>query len=127
MHELSIAQAIAGIAVRHSGARRVARVEVSVGYLRQVVPDSLQFAFALVVRGTPLDGAELAITHVPAAGRCRACGADTVLEAFPLCCAACGGFDVEVLAGEELHLDALELEEQADVNEAVAERSRCTA
>ena len=35
------------------------------GHLRQVVPDSLDFAFGLVAQGTPLDGAELEIEHVP--------------------------------------------------------------
>ncbi len=111
MHELSIAQAIIDVATRHAEGRRVLRVEVQVGHLRQVVPDSLQFAFALVVQGTALDGAELAITHVPAAGRCRECGAERVMESFPLSCGACGSFDVEVLAGEELLVEALELEE----------------
>ena len=32
-------------------------VEVEVGRLRQVVPDALEFAFELVARETPLEGA----------------------------------------------------------------------
>jgi hydrogenase nickel incorporation protein HypA/HybF len=120
MHELSIAQAIVDVAARHAEGRRVLRVNVQVGHLRQVVPDSLQFAFALVVQGTALDGAELAITHVPAAGRCRECGAESVMESFPLSCGACGSFDVEVFAGEELLVEGLELEEDLLENSRVS-------
>ncbi len=123
MHELSIVEAIVDIATRHAAGRRVVRVEVKVGHLRQVVPDSLQFAFGLVAQGTVLDGAELAITQVPAAGHCRDCGAESVMEDFPLCCARCGGLDVDVLAGEELLVDALELEEEKSSNERIGHGS----
>jgi hydrogenase nickel incorporation protein HypA/HybF len=117
MHELSIAEGIVDVARRHAAGRRVVRVEVKVGHLRQVLPDSLHFAFEFVTQGTALDGAELAIAHIPAAGRCRECGAHSVLEGFPLCCARCGGLNVEVIAGEELSVDVLELEEEAVVSE----------
>jgi hydrogenase nickel incorporation protein HypA/HybF len=123
MHELSIAQAIADLALRHAEGRRVVKVEVRVGHLRQVVPDSLHFAFGLVTQGSALDGAELVIAHVPAAGRCRDCGVESVMEDFPLCCARCGGLDVDVLAGEELLVDALELEEETVSNERIGHGS----
>jgi len=111
MHELSIAEAIVAVAERHAAGRTVYAVDVKVGHLRQVVPSALEFAFELTAKGTCLDGAELRIEAVAADGRCRACGADSVLEGFPLTCAACGGLDVEVTAGEELLVDSLELEE----------------
>jgi hydrogenase nickel incorporation protein HypA/HybF len=76
-----------------------------------VVPDALAFAFALVAEGTPVAGAELVMEEVPAAGRCRACGTESELPGFPLRCGACGGLDLELLRGEELLVDALELEE----------------
>jgi hydrogenase nickel incorporation protein HypA/HybF len=123
MHELSIAEAVVDLATRHAAGRRVVGVEVKVGHLRQVVPDSLHFAFGLVAQGTALDGAELRIEHVAAAGRCRDCGAESVLEDFPLRCARCGGLDLEVLAGEELLLDALELEQEPVTNERMAHGS----
>lgn len=123
MHELSIAEAILDVAARHAAGRRVLKIEVRVGHLRQVVPDSLDFAFSLVSQGTALDGAALEITHVPAAGRCRDCDARSVMEGFPLCCARCGGLDVEMLAGEELLVDALELEEESVTNERVGHGS----
>ena len=94
-----------------------------VGHLRQVVPDSLDFAFGLLTQGTALDGAVLQIEHVPAAGRCRDCGAESVMADFPLCCARCGGLSVEMLAGEELLVDALELEEESMSNERIGHGS----
>jgi hydrogenase nickel incorporation protein HypA/HybF len=111
MHELAIAESVVDIAVRHAAGRRVTRVELEVGHLRQVVPSALELAFELVARGTPVEGAELSMRKVSAAGRCRSCGADTELPGFPLACGSCGGFDVEVMRGEELRVESLEVEE----------------
>ena len=113
MHELAIADSVVRIACAHAAGRKVCTVELKVGHLRQVVPSALEFAFGLVAEGTELEGAELVIEDVPAGGRCRTCGADGPLPELPLRCQACGGFDVEVLRGEELLVDALEIEDEA--------------
>jgi hydrogenase nickel incorporation protein HypA/HybF len=112
MHELSIADAVRAIVERNARGRRVVRVELRVGHLRQVVPSSLAFSWELVTEGTALDGAELEIEYVPATALCRACADESELEAFPARCGACGSLDVEVSGGDELLVDALELEEE---------------
>ncbi len=116
MHELSIAEAVVDIAVRHAGGRPVRAVELKVGHLRQVVPSALEFAFELVAQGTPVEGAELVLEAVPAAGLCRRCGAESELGGFPLVCAACGSLELELLRGEELLVDALEIEDAVIMN-----------
>ena len=116
MHELSIAESIVRIADRHAAGRPVSRVDVRVGHLRQVVPSALEFAFELMAQGTAVEGAELAMEVVPAAGLCRACGIETALPDFPFHCGLCGGFDIEVTRGEELSVDSLELEEALTTN-----------
>lgn len=110
MHELSIAQAIVNAAERHAVGRRVVKVEVSVGHLRQVVPSSLEFAFGLLIEGTSLEGAELSLREVPLKVLCRACGTRSAVDGFPMLCGSCGGEQVEVVEGEELSIDALEVE-----------------
>jgi len=112
VHELSIAQAIVDVAARHAGASRVTRVHVRVGHLRQVVPSALEFSFELCAHGTPVEGAELELRVVAAAVGCRACGAESEPAGFPLACTACGALDVEVVAGEELQVESLELDEE---------------
>jgi hydrogenase nickel incorporation protein HypA/HybF len=111
LHELSIADSIVRIAGRQADGRRVTRVQMKVGYLRQVVPSSLTFGFELLAEGTPVEGAELEIEQIPAEGRCRGCGLEGRLGGFPLLCPGCGGFDLEILKGEELIVESLELEE----------------
>jgi len=111
MHELAIAESILAIVERHAAGRKVVEVEVTVGHLRQVVPSALEFAFELAAHGTVAEGATLVLDTIPAAGRCRTCGEHSTFAAFPLACAACGGWDIEVTQGQELQVEALELEE----------------
>jgi hydrogenase nickel incorporation protein HypA/HybF len=111
MHELAIADSIVRIACDHARGRRITKVDVKAGYLRQVVPHALTFAFSLVAQGTAAEGAELELEQIPPAVRCRPCASESEPDGFPLACARCGSLDVELLRGEELLVDSLELEE----------------
>ena len=111
MHELSIAESVVRVASRQANGRRVTKVQLKVGHLRQVVPSALAFGFELVAEGTPVEGAELKMEEVSAVGTCRECAAESQLRSFPLQCQECGSFDLEILRGEELLVEYLELEE----------------
>ena len=54
MHELSLSSAIVATVEKHAAGRQVAVVTLRVGRLRQVVPETLEFYFAFVARGTRL-------------------------------------------------------------------------
>ncbi len=121
MHELSIAASVVEIACRYARpvqdeapAQRVTKIHVQIGYFRQVVPAALAFSFELVAQGTAAEGAALELETVPAVGRCRRCGVESRLSAFPLHCTACSGFDLEIVAGEELIVESLEMDEVED-------------
>jgi hydrogenase nickel incorporation protein HypA/HybF len=118
VHELAIAESIVRIAAEHAGDRRVRKVELKVGHLRQVVPAALAFGFELVAHGTLVEGAELEIEEVPARVRCERCGAEGKNDGFPLCCPCCGSVDVSVTAGDELHVEALEVDSVLTTKEA---------
>jgi len=111
MHELAIAESVVGVVLAHAAGRRVTRIDLTVGHLRQVVPSALRFAVELVAQGTVAEGAELALAAVAAAGRCRQCGADGPLASFPFACRACGGLAIDVTAGEELRVEAIEVDD----------------
>ncbi len=110
MHELAIADSVVQIASRHAAGRRVTKVYLKVGHLRQVVPSALTFSFELVAQGTPVEGAELEMEEIPVAGKCRGCGVESQPTGFPLQCGACGALELEIVRGEELYVESLELE-----------------
>ena len=112
MHELSVSSAIVDTAVRHAAGRRVTLVTVRIGHLRQVVPDSLAFYFDLVTRETLCEGARLEQILVPALLRCDACARewDPRDALFRCTCGAAG----EVVAGNELEVESIEVEEGAE-------------
>ena len=121
MHELAIAESVVRIAESHADGRRVTKVYLKAGHLRQVVPSALAFSFELVAQETSVEGAELVLEEVPATGKCRACGSESRLESFPLQCKACGGFDLEIVAGEELYVESLEMEDQTETRRLMPE------
>jgi hydrogenase nickel incorporation protein HypA/HybF len=109
VHELSLAQAICETVERRADGRAVRQVDVRIGHLRQVVPESLQFAWEMLVEGSSLDGCRLVVEHVPAVVRCQTCAVETTLELPVLACGACGGLEVDLLSGEELDLASFDV------------------
>ena len=111
MHELSVSSAVVDTVLKHAAGRRVTVVSLRIGHLRQVVPESLAFYFELVTRGTRCEGARLEQVLVPARLRCKECAREwDPQDAFFRC--VCGGVG-EVVAGDELEVESIEVEEAA--------------
>jgi hydrogenase nickel incorporation protein HypA/HybF len=110
MHELSLCRSIERIVSRAAGSRRVHEVEIDIGALRQVVPATLEHCWSLVTRGTALADARLVVNDIAATLRCRECAASTVLSDSPVMMCSCGGYDVDVVSGEEFAVRSIEVE-----------------
>jgi hydrogenase nickel incorporation protein HypA/HybF len=123
VHELSVATAVLGTALKHADGRPVSEVGVRVGALRQVVPESLRFYFEIVARDSPCEGASLILTEVDARLRCSACGQEWTPVWAEFRCSGCGAAEVDVVSGDELLVDYIEVEEsQAKEPECIAPR-----
>lgn len=114
MHELSISGAIVDTALKHADGRQITVVSLTVGALRQVVPESLDFYFEIVARGTLCEGARLEQTLMPARAHCPGCRHEWELEGLPqFRCPGCGAAPAEIVSGDELEVESIELEEVA--------------
>jgi hydrogenase nickel incorporation protein HypA/HybF len=113
MHELAIASAVVQTAIAHAQGRRVSLVSVRAGHLRQVVPSSLEFYFEIVARDTLVEGARLELEIVPAQLRCTACAHEWAVESPSFRCPGCRGGEIDVLCGNELEVESIEVEDAA--------------
>jgi hydrogenase nickel incorporation protein HypA/HybF len=114
MHELSVASAVLNTATKHADDRPVTVVSLRVGRLRQVVPASLLFYFEIVARDTVCEGARLELAEIEARLGCSACGREwqPMIPAFR--CPDCASADVKVIAGDELEVDYIEVEQEEE-------------
>ena len=112
MHELSLCRSIGSIVERAAEGRHVAVVEIEVGHLRQVVPETLVHCWTLLTDGTDLEGARLEIHEIPGILTCGDCGKETTLVGSPILeCGFCMSRGVNIISGEEFMVTSLILED----------------
>ncbi|MBW2573955.1 MAG: hydrogenase maturation nickel metallochaperone HypA [Deltaproteobacteria bacterium] len=124
MHEMGIAMEIVEITIASIPAgmqgHRVERVNLKIGKLSAVVPESLRFCFEIVAKDTPLCDAELNIEEVPVVVRCRDCNSQETINEPVFACRKCSSGSVEVISGQELDITSIEI---ADEDEADADKT----
>jgi hydrogenase nickel incorporation protein HypA/HybF len=107
VHELSLSAAILKTIEKHAEGRRVTVVSLRVGSLRQVVPDTLAFAFEIVARGTVCEGARLDQELVQAVLRCGE-GHEWALDEPIFRCPVCGEAG-EIVSGNEFMVESIDV------------------
>lgn len=114
MHELSICQSMLRIVdstmEKHEGAK-LRRIFLDIGRGSTIEPILLGEAFAVITSGGPYEGAELVVNDIPISGRCRACERDFTYEELAVGCPACSSTNIEITAGLELDIKALEVDD----------------
>ena len=115
MHELAVTRNIVDVVVRNAtaqGARRVVRVRLIVGKMRNFEREWVQKYFDRFARGTIAEGAQLDIDYVPIVFYCNSCGATFQItfgtgERFH--CVECGSDDYNMVTGGELMIKEMEV------------------
>ena len=95
---------------RDTGWRKVRRVMIKVGGIRDINPELMAFIFSAVAKDTPAEGAILSVMLLPVTVKCHTCGKISTREDSNLDCPLCGSKNVQILSGLELNIEALEVE-----------------
>jgi hydrogenase nickel incorporation protein HypA/HybF len=114
MHELAVTESLLEIATRHAQAqkaRRITDLYLVIGQWSSIVDDSVQFYWDIICEGTIAKGAKLHFQRVPVLLKCQDCGKEYQPASEEFACPQCGGTRVQVKAGDEFHLEAIDVEE----------------
>jgi hydrogenase nickel incorporation protein HypA/HybF len=115
MHELAIVEALIDQVQKEldrAGQKgRVLKLELSIGRLSGVHPESVRFAFGLLASGTIVENAELVIEEPKPVCQCHVCNARTEIDDLVPQCPQCAAADITIEGGQEMTLQTIELED----------------
>lgn len=112
MHELSLVGAVIESLeelARERGWKKVTKVTLKIGRMRQVIPEVMVFSFSVATEGTIMEGSSLEILEVPVTSRCLFCGEEW--DGLSFICPRCGSDQIETASGMEMDLESVEVEE----------------
>ena len=113
MYEFSLTNSVNNAVQRLcelSGWRKVKRITVKIGGMRQINHELMAFIFAAVSKDTPAEGAILSVMMLPVTVRCFSCNRTGTREDTEFMCPFCGSRNVELLSGLECSIEAIEVE-----------------
>jgi len=118
MHELSIAENILEIVnanLEGHGPAAIRSVKVRIGELAGVIPESLEFCFAAITKGTAMESAKLEIERTDIVAHCETCGADSAVKGLIFRCPSCSGPNIKIVSGDELRVVEIEVDDESEV------------
>lgn len=116
MHEMGIALQIIDIATasipEDMKDAKIEKVNLKIGKLAAVVPESLKFCFNVAVKDTLLEGAGLFIEEMPVIARCQDCDTEWTIDGPAFSCENCKGGNLDIISGRELDIESIEIAEE---------------
>ena len=110
MHELSIAHNIIEIVEEHAkkhDATAISEIELIVGTISGVIPETLEFALEVSVKNTILDGAKISINVINAKAKCLSCNKEFEVDDIYTMCSHCNSLKFEIIQGKELKVKSI--------------------
>ena len=112
MHEMSLAEGIRSIVTDHARTHGFARVTVlrlEIGRFAGVEKRALAFAFDVVMRGSPAEGARLEMLDLPGQALCYDCMRTVEIADRLDPCPLCGGGKLIPQGGDEMRIKDMEV------------------
>ncbi len=112
MHEMALCEGVLQVLEDHAasqGFEQVKTVWLEIGELSSVEIDAMRFCFNAVMRGSIADQARLQIIETPGEAWCMQCSSKVPLHQRYDACPECGGYQLQIVAGDEMKIRELEV------------------
>lgn len=112
MHEMSLAEGLRGIVEAQAAQHRFDRVtaiRLEIGRFAGVEKQALAFAFDVVMRGSPAEGARLEMIDLPGTALCFDCAQSVSIADRLDPCPLCGGGKLMPQGGDEMRIKDMEV------------------
>ncbi len=123
MHELAVTESILEITLRHAAeanAVAVTDIYLVIGDLSTIVDESVQFYWDIISEESIAAGAQLHFRRIPGRLECQACG-QTYSPTDSLVCPFCDSEQIQIIAGEEFYMEAIDVGHAEDLSNVGAE------
>lgn len=113
MHEMSLAEGIRTMVddlSRQHGFSRVKVLRLEIGRFAGVEKAALGFAWDVVMKGSPADGASLEMLDLPGTAMCYDCLKTVEIDDRLAPCPLCGGGRLMPRSGDEMRIKDMEVE-----------------
>ncbi len=112
MHELSVALGIVDLAKKElikAKAKQIDSIQLVIGTMSGVEPESLEFVWPMAVKDTVLAKATRNIEYIEAKAKCLECDTIFPVEKIYDSCPKCNSFFKDIFQGKELKIKSLEV------------------
>ena len=112
MHEYSIVQSMLDLCEKHANGKQVDKIVVNIGKMSGIEPHFLKESFNVFKEDTLCHNATMEMNLIDITIVCKTCEKESVVDSFNFFCPHCKGGNTEVLTGQEMHIDYIELKEE---------------
>jgi len=111
MHEYSIVQSMLDLCEKHSKGKPVDKVVVKIGKMSGIEPHFLKESFDVFKEDSVCRDAVMDMKIIDITILCKDCKNEATVNSFDFFCPHCSGGNTEVLTGQEMHIEYIELKE----------------
>ncbi|PHS38695.1 MAG: hydrogenase maturation nickel metallochaperone HypA [Sulfurovum sp.] len=111
MHEYSIVMSMLDLCEKHAKGKPVEKVVTKIGKMSGIEPHFLKESFDIFKEDTICADATMSMNLIDITIRCTDCGKEATVDSYNFFCPHCQGGNTEVLTGQEMHIDYIELKD----------------